>query len=241
VVVGIIMGRRGSRGFPGKNLYPVCGKPMVEWVVQSAVCSKIDRVYVTTDDSDIMRIGELYGCETIRRPKELCDSSALGDAVYQHAYQEIVDRVGPVNLVVMLCANAPTFSAGQINDGLGTLARDSNYDSACTVSKYNWYSPNRARRIENNVVVPYDERVVDVGSCDRDSTGDCYFYDCCVGIARPHGMEHMEEGQPPQKWLAGRIYPILNEGGLDIDSEFQLGQVEWWLRKYGMGNTGVRP
>ena len=233
MVVGIIMGRKGSRGFPGKNHHVICGKPMVEWTIKHAVGSCIDRVFITTDDKKIVAIGESYGCDIIERPPELCDSSALGDAVYQHAYYEIVRRIGEIGAAVLMCANAPTFSSEQVDEGVGVLLRDKSYDSACTVSKYNWYSPNRARKIVDGAVVPYDSQLVDSGSCDRDSTGDCYFYDCCVGIARPHGLEHIEDGQMPQRWLAGRIYPIVNDGGLDIDSEFQLGQIEWWLRKYG--------
>jgi len=41
------------------------------------------------------------------------------------------------------------------------------------------------------------------------------------------------QGLPPQKWMGRKILPIYNNAGLDIDFEWQIGQIEWWLKKYG--------
>ena len=35
-VIGVIPSRWGSTRFPGKSLHPLCGKPLVQWVVEGA-------------------------------------------------------------------------------------------------------------------------------------------------------------------------------------------------------------
>lgn len=53
-VIGVIPSRWGSTRFPGKSLYPILGKPLVEWVVEAAQRSKeLDEVRVATDDERI--------------------------------------------------------------------------------------------------------------------------------------------------------------------------------------------
>jgi len=47
---------------------------------------------------------------------------------------------------------------------------------------------------------------------------------------RPANLDHLEEGLLPQKWMGRKIYPIKNEGGLDVDYAYQLPQAEHWLR-----------
>jgi hypothetical protein len=37
----------------------------------------------------------------------------------------------------------------------------------------------------------------------------------------------------PQKWMGQNIYPIKQWGGLDVDYEWQMPQVEFWLKAHG--------
>ena len=54
-VIGVIPSRWGSTRFPGKSLHPICGKPLVQWVVESAQqATQLDEVIVATDDARIM-------------------------------------------------------------------------------------------------------------------------------------------------------------------------------------------
>jgi 3-deoxy-manno-octulosonate cytidylyltransferase (CMP-KDO synthetase) len=53
-IIGVIPSRWGSTRFPGKSLYPICGKPLVQWVVESVKRSRLlDEVIVATDDERI--------------------------------------------------------------------------------------------------------------------------------------------------------------------------------------------
>lgn len=238
MVVGIIMGRAGSVGFPGKNTYKVCGKPMIEWVLESA-SEGCDEVYLTTDCDKLKKIGKRHGARIINRPPELCTSKALGEDVYLHAVKEIDTYYhirDNTTYYVLMMANSPTFKSDYIWAGVECLDRNQQYDSACSVSKYNMYSPSRMRCIENKCIAPATYSYKD-STCDRDSLGDFYIYDCSVAIVREKNLDHdflNRFGIPPQRWLGTQIYPIINEAGIDVDYEWQIGQVEWWLKNNGM-------
>ena len=55
--------------------------------------------------------------------------------------------------------------------------------------------------------------------------GDVWFADVALSVIRPKNLENLESGVLPQKWMGRKILPIYNEAGLDIDYEWQLGQV----------------
>lgn len=53
-VIGVIPSRWGSTRFPGKSLFPLCGKPLVQWVVEAVQrAASLDEVLVATDDRRI--------------------------------------------------------------------------------------------------------------------------------------------------------------------------------------------
>lgn len=53
-VIGVIPSRWGSTRFPGKSLYPILGRPLVEHVVEAVQRSReLDEVLVATDDQRI--------------------------------------------------------------------------------------------------------------------------------------------------------------------------------------------
>ena len=243
MIVAILIGREGSTGFPGKNTTSVFGKPMVAWPLAAARATReIDRTYLSTDSPRLKEIGREYGALIIDRPAHLCTKEALGEHAYQHAHDvitaELAKEGGKPELYVLLMANAPTISPPQLSEGIAVLRARPDYDSAVTVSCYNMWSPLRARKIgADGLLHPFvplekfgDPKAL---NCDRVSQGDAWFADMGVSIVRPKNLDHLEEGLLPQKWMGQKIYPIKNEGGLDVDYAYQMPQAEFWLRKNG--------
>lgn len=235
-----MLGREGSVGFPGKNTYPVLGKPLMAYPLLAAKeVPEIERIYVSTDSEKIKSIAMKYGAEIIDRPANLCTKEALGEHAFVHGYEYIRDHVGqPIELMVLLFCNAPTILPKTLREGIGALREKPAYDSAVTVSKYNMWSPLRARKIGDDGLlhpfVPFetfgDPRTL---NCDRDSQGDVWFADMSVSIVRPYCLEHLDEGLLPQKWMGQRIFPLKQWGGCDVDYEWQIPLVEYWLKYHG--------
>ena len=59
----------------------------------------------------------------------------------------------------------------------------------------------------------------------------CFFVDMSCSVVRPKCLDHLEEGLLPQKWMGKKIAPIHQEAGCDVDYEWQVPGVEWWLKK----------
>jgi len=217
----------------------VAGHPMACWPIRAAMeTPEVARVYVSTDDPAIAAIAREMQARIIERPASLASNEALGEDAYVHAHEviteELIQEGVATELYVLLMANAVTISARQVTEGIEALRADSRLDSAVTVSRYNMWSPLRARRITDEGIlqpfVPFetfgDPATLD---CDRDSQGDVWFADMGVSIIRPRNLDSLETGLLPQKWMGQRIYPIKNHGGLDVDYPFQLPQAQWWL------------
>ncbi|KQC04404.1 MAG: cytidylyltransferase [Methanoculleus sp. SDB] len=243
MIAALMLGREGSQGFPGKNTKPVLGRPLMEYPLLAAKKSReVDDVYISTDSEAIKAIGRKSGAIIIDRPPELCTPEALGEDAFVHGYRLIRDeqeKAGKtLEFIVLLLCNAATILPETIDEGIRVLRENPDIDSAVTVSRYNMWSPLRARRIGNDGLlhpfIPFehfgDPKTL---NCDRDSQGDVWFADMGVSIVRPHCLENLESGLLPQKWMGQHIYPLRQWGGCDVDYEWQVPGVEYWLKNHG--------
>ncbi|MCI8362981.1 MAG: cytidylyltransferase [Clostridia bacterium] len=238
MVVALILGRGGSVGFPNKNVYPVMGRAMMEYVVLSALhTEEIDEIYVSTDSEEIKAIARKYGVHIIDRPDYLCTKEALHQDAMVHGYHFIKNQGKEIEFIVLMQCNAPFILPEQLKEGIRVLRANEELDSAATVSKYNMFSPTRARRIgEDGLIHSFAplESLYDLDriNCDKDSQGDVYFTDGTF-IVRPRCLEKIEEGMLPYQWMGQKSYPIMNWAGLDVDFSWQVPQVEVWLKESG--------
>jgi CMP-N-acetylneuraminic acid synthetase len=244
MICALLLGREGSSGFPGKNIYPILGRPLISYPLMAAQdAESIDRIYLSTDSAKLVEIAKSFGTHVIDRPAELCTNEALGEDAYKHGYEVIRDELAAegleIEILVLLFANSATVSSELIDEGIRVLRENPSFDSAVTVSKYNMWSPLRARKeTEEGLLEPFvpfetfgDPKTL---NCDRDSQGDVWFADMGTSIVRPHCLENMANGLLPQKWMGHRIYPLKQWGGLDVDYEWQIPLVEFWLKNHGI-------
>jgi hypothetical protein len=143
-----------------------------------------------------------------------------------------------IDLIVLLFANAATINEKLIDQGIEALLSNPLLDSAVTTSVYNMWSPLRARKINADgclePFVPFETfGNPKTLNCDRDSQGEVHFADMSVSIVRPYCLENLDAGLLPQKWMGQKIFPIRSWGGCDVDYEWQIPGVEFWLSKNG--------
>ena len=228
--IAILLGRKGSKGLPGKNTMKILGRQNSKY---------ISEIYVTTDDEEIMDAARSFDLEVIERPDSLCSDNALFEDALIHGYQEAAKRRGKKpDLVVILMCNVITVDNILIDTGIETLCDDPNADSAVSVSRLNMYSPLRARRQnENGYLLPFVpfESFGDPAtlSCDRDSQGDVYFADMSHSISRASALDDIDNGLLPQRWMGQNILPVYNTYGCDIDLPWQVDASIGWLVEKG--------
>jgi len=239
MIIALMIGRKGSSGFPNKNLLKIFNKHLCEYPIIAAKKTKlISKIFISTDCPKIKKITKKYNPIFLDRPKRLATNSALGEEVYRDAYFRIKKKLKgkKISLIVLLMANAGTINSKLIKKGIHILKKNKKYDSAVTTSVYNMWSPIRARSFRNGSLVPFVPFKFMGGTkinCDRDAQGEVHFADMSASIVRPKCLEKLDQGLLPQKWMGKKIAPIENIAGFDIDYEWQLPQLKYWIKKYG--------
>ena len=62
MIAALLLGRKGSRGFLGKNTVPILDRPLTWYPMQTTLAvSAIDRIYLSTDDPKLMQIADDLG------------------------------------------------------------------------------------------------------------------------------------------------------------------------------------
>ena len=238
MIVAILIGRGGSIGLPNKNVYPLLNRPLMSYPLLAAQNSKfVDDVYVSTDSKEIMDIAKKFGAKTINRPPELATSESMPEDVFVHGYEFIKSHTKEkIEFIVILMCNAVSVLPETIDNGVEILRSKKDFDSAVTVSGYNMFSPIRARKIgkDGSLIpfVPFDQFNFKVDS-NRQKQDTVYFHDCGASIVRPKCLKNIKEGLLPQKWMGKKIYPLIQEGVLDVDFAYELPIAENWLKING--------
>ena len=239
-----MIGRKGSRGFPGKNTSKILGRSCCEYPLMAAKKSKlIDQLFVATDCNKIKKVTKKYNPIFIKRPKILNTNKALGDDVFKYSYLEAKKILSDkkINFIVLLFANAPSITTSMIDRGIKFLKKNKKFDSVVSTSVYNMWSPLRARKLDKSGnLVPFvkfeyfgNPKTL---NCDRDSQGNVYFADMSLSIVRPKCLDNLKNGLLPQKWMGKKIAPLFSWGAGDIDYKWQVPGVEYWLKKNGFKN-----
>jgi len=240
LIYALLLGRDKSKGFPNKNIIEVLGMPIMVYPILAAQKSKlVDHIFVSTDSGKIQKIGKKYGVTHIKRPPELCTDEALGEDAFRHGYEWIKENYNStIDFMVLMFCNAVCVTHQIIDQGIKILIDNPEFDSAVTVSRYNMWSPLRSRKInKEGLLDPFVPFKIfgnpNTLNCDRDSQGDVWYADMGVSIVRSRCIENLENGLLPQKWMGNKIYPLEQEAGFDLDYEWQLPTVEYWLKRYG--------
>ncbi len=119
----IIPARGGSKGIPRKNLVTVGGVPLVVRAVRAALgATKVDEVFVSTDDAEIAAVAESAGAAVISRPPALSDDESSSESVLLHALDHLDDSGRPApDVTVMVQCTSPLTSEREIDGTISVL------------------------------------------------------------------------------------------------------------------------
>ena len=132
--VAIIPLRKGSKGIPGKNKIKILGRPLYQWCLGEAIFSKLDEIYVFTDDEEIIsQVENEYAWTNKVKTILRSDKSASDTASTEQAMLEFADKINhDFDIICLLQATSPLTSRADINNTLLKITQE-NYDSALSV------------------------------------------------------------------------------------------------------------
>lgn len=120
MIIGHIGARKGSKGVPGKNFRPICGKPLIDWSLDQLFANpRVDVVVVSTDDEAIYDHAVKRGALDIGlRPAHLATDTAPKWGVWQHALAATEALRGPASAFLDLDCTSPLRLAEDIDGAL---------------------------------------------------------------------------------------------------------------------------
>ncbi len=121
-IIGVIPARWGSTRFPGKILAPLCGKPLVQWVVErSRQARRLSEVLVATDDERIRQALAGLGVRVVMtRPDHPSGTDRVAEAVGDLA----------ADIVANIQGDEPLLEPELIDRLVEVMAADARWDMA---------------------------------------------------------------------------------------------------------------
>lgn len=122
-----------SERVPGKNFRIFGNKPLYQHIIEKALKSNINKVYVITNSLDAQKKVQGLGAEILKVPEEYFSKTTTGDKMIT-----IPAELINADMYFQLFATAPFLSPETINKAITTL-EETQHDSVFTVNKrHDW-------------------------------------------------------------------------------------------------------
>ncbi len=226
MIIGHIGARKGSKGVPGKNFHPICGKPLIDWSLDQLFANaQVDAVVVSTDDEAIYDHAIAKGALKIGlRPAHLATDGAGKWGVWQHALAEAEKLTGPATAFLDLDCTSPLRLPEDIDAALAVFA-DQAPDmvmSCCEARKnpyFNLVEPDETGALHLSKPLPG-------GVVARQQAPVVYEHAASTYVVAPDYLRRASS------LYQGRVIPYLMppERCVDIDSPFDFTLVEFLLQ-----------
>lgn len=224
-MLALIPARGGSKGIRGKNLKPLCGRPLIEYTIQSAKASKeISRIVVSTDSVEIADVALKAGAEVpFLRPDYLASDNALAIDNYIYTCERLNNDHGiNIDQLVVLQPTSPLRTAEDIDSAISIFSKK-NADSVISVVEaghpVQWY-----KRIDDNGIL---REYFSKASLDNRQSLERTFL--------PNGAIYVFRFKLllDKRYYSERTYPYIMpmERSVDIDTLFDFDMAEYLMKK----------
>ncbi len=226
--LAIVTARSGSKRLPGKNVRPLCGKPLFVWSVLAGVnCPRITRTIVSTDSQDYQRIAIAAGadCPWLRDLALAADETSSA-AVVKEVLDRLGDEANQYRALVLLQPTSPLRTAQDISTALDLYeARD--VPAVVSVSAAEC-PPAWIGQLPSDLVMDSFVSTQFHGVRSQD-LGDWYRLNGAIYVI---GIEDFrrEHGFSPQGTLA---YVMPRERSIDVDTAFDFELAEFLMSRKG--------
>ena len=133
-ILAIIPARSGSKGIPNKNIIDVCGKPLIQYSIESALSLKakglIEKVIISTDSDTIAKISLKLGAEVpFLRPKEISGDKSKSIDFITHAIKYFEDINEFYDFILLLQPTSPLRKLKHLEKSIKLLKNNMQLDS----------------------------------------------------------------------------------------------------------------
>jgi len=217
-VVAIIPARGGSKGIPKKNIIPLAGKPLIVYSIETALKSKyIDKIFVSTDDNEILEIAEKNGTELIKRPKELAKDNTPDLPVFQHAIKQLIEKHNyKPDIIVNLRPTCPLRSEEDINSSVKKML-ETDCDAVRTITNSKNH-PYWMGKLDGDRLLPFMDNISVEKYYQRQLLPPAYIINGGVDVMKADVL--IVQNSLYGKDIRAVFMPF--ERSIDIDTKFDL-------------------
>ncbi len=159
-IIAVIPARGGSKGIPDKNVYPICGKPLIAYSIEHALsCPEIDEIHVSTDSRKIADVAEKFGVKVpTLRPDELSGDKVKSIDVMKHVLSLYSGTA--FDILLLLQATAPLRDADDVKKCLEIACTDDECTSVVSVCRIEDHHPMKMKKIKDSYLAPFMDGAV---------------------------------------------------------------------------------
>ncbi len=204
--VVLILAKEGSLGLPGKNIWKIKGRSLLEWTIKDAKANKlVHKVFVSTNGKKTATIAKKAGAEVIMRDNELAKNEKYMASV-DHAVSYIKSQFPDLETISIPQCVVPFRDPDIFDRCISFLLKNKEYDSAVTIRRVP-FIPEAMMKIQNGDVVPYFPGTQDkVSGSRQDSAG--YEIDHTVECFRYRSWLNRKDGIKPWDYIGKKVKGI---------------------------------
>jgi len=132
-LISVILARGGSKGIPNKNLIDFCGKPLIQWTIDTCKNSGIDSIWVSSDSEEILNTSKKLGVNIIKRPENFSSDEATSEIAWEHAIHEIEKKNVDFDWILAPQVTSPFTEKKDLKNAIKKI-KSSQYDSLFSCS-----------------------------------------------------------------------------------------------------------
>lgn len=226
-IIAIIPARGGSKGIKKKNIYPLLGKPLIEYTIKEAQKSiYLDEILISTDDKEIARIAQKAGGRVpFLRPPKISGDNATSEDVILHSLKWCKDNNHYYDYFVLLEPTSPLRKVKHIDYAIKELLMNKKANTLISVTKVRQH--------------PYQMKIINkfgfLDSYSRAYKGNIRRQDL-PGVYIPNGAIYISQISTFNKKISfygGQTIPYImkEEDNWDINTYYDIKIVESILKE----------
>ena len=227
-ILAIIPARGGSKGVQKKNIQDVCGKPLINYTIDTDKDSKelFFRAILSSDDEEIIKICRNQEIEIpFIRPSHISDDKAKMIDVVRHAV-EFVENESQTKLdwIMLLQPTEPFRTKEDISKSI-ELALEGGCDSVISVKQVFSTHPILMKKVTNNFLEPYS--IVEVeGTRRQDYNPPAYMRNGAIYLVKRDVI--IEQNSLWGNKIRPYIMPEERDGGSFTTETFTASRIHRW-------------
>ena len=240
-VLALIPARGGSKGIPRKNLMTLDGKPVIAYsILQAQASRRIDRVIVSTDDAETVRVAKEWSAEVpFLRPAEFAQDTSSDIDVFRHALNWLKEQEGyEPDMVVHLRPTGPVRRVELIDQAVELLGAHPDADAVRSVSMAH-QTPYKMWRITSGGHLEPLLRIDGMADCQslpRQQLPAVYWQNGYVDVIRPRAVLEMNS-----MWGECALPFIVEETLFELDYPEDIPAIEEALKRLDEGSLAEPP